>query len=297
MILSEKTLQELRDMINEKTTYRSGPTLVCLFNKYGFHDTYGYGCGFPSRWVYTDDKLKKVNGTPELDKIIKDVFSPSNFIGRYKDLGEIIREFNQYLVFDGWKILIVGKNIEIHHADENSIVEEIKTQCSTNSSTTKEADFLSVEYSDVFADNLPITEQVKPIITARIKEMKLCFEIKAYLSTVIICGSLLEGILLGVASNFPKEFNSSNSAPKKDGKVLEFYNWTLSQFIDVAFSIGILHEDVKEFSHVLRDFRNYIHPYQQMSTGFYPDEHTAKICMQVLKAAIFQIKEKIIKLQ
>ncbi len=26
MILSEKTLQELRDMINEKTTYRSGPT-------------------------------------------------------------------------------------------------------------------------------------------------------------------------------------------------------------------------------------------------------------------------------
>ena len=53
MILSEKTLQELRDMINEKTTYRSGPTLVCLFNKYGFHDTYGYGGGFPSRWIYT----------------------------------------------------------------------------------------------------------------------------------------------------------------------------------------------------------------------------------------------------
>ncbi len=59
MILSEKTLQELRDMINEKTTYRSGPTLVCLFNKYGFQDTYGYGGGFPSRWIYTDDKLKK----------------------------------------------------------------------------------------------------------------------------------------------------------------------------------------------------------------------------------------------
>ena len=222
---------------------------------------------------------------------------PSNFIGRYKELGEVIREFNQYLAFDGWKILIVGKNIEIHHADENSIVEEINTQCGTNSSTTKEANFLSVEYSDVSVDNLPITEQVKPIITARINEMKLCFEIKAYLSSVIICGSLLEGILLGVASNFPKEFNSSNSAPKKDGKVLGFYNWTLSQFIDVAFSIGILHEDVKEFSHVLRDFRNYIHPYQQMSTGFYPDEHTAKICMQVLKAAICQIKSNMVKFQ
>lgn len=59
MILSDNTLKELRDIINEKTTYRSGPSLVSLFNKYGFHDTYGYGGGFPSRWVYTDDKLKK----------------------------------------------------------------------------------------------------------------------------------------------------------------------------------------------------------------------------------------------
>lgn len=62
MILSENTLKELRDMINEKTTYRSGPALVCLFNKYGFHDTYGYGGGFPSRWIYTDDKLKRLMG-------------------------------------------------------------------------------------------------------------------------------------------------------------------------------------------------------------------------------------------
>ena len=297
MILSENTLQKLRDMINEKTTYRSGPALVCLFNKYGFHDTYGYGGGFPSRWIYTDDKLKILNGSPELDKIIKDVFSPSNFIGRYNELGNLINEFNQYMAFDGWEILVVGKTIEIHHCNENAIVEEINSQCGNNKSSIKEADFLSVEYSDVSADVLPITEQVKPIIAARITEMKLCFETKAYLSSVIICGSLLEGILLGVASYFPKEFNSSNSAPKKEGKVLGFHYWTLSQFIDVAFSIGLLNEDVKEFSHVLRNFRNYIHPYQQMSTGFYPNEHTAKICMQVLKAAICQIKDNMTKYQ
>lgn len=201
------------------------------------------------------------------------------------------------MAFDGWKISVIGKAIEIHHVDESVIVEEINNQCGKKSSSTKEADFLSVEYSDVSADFLPITEHVKPIIAARLTEMKLCFETKAYLSSVIICGSLLEGILLGVASYFPREFNSSSSAPKKDGKVLGFYNWTLSQFIDVAFSIGLLHEDVKEFSHVLRDFRNYIHPYQQMSTGFYPDEHTAKICMQVLKAAICQIKNNMTKYQ
>ncbi len=38
--------------------------------------------------------------------------------------------------------------------------------------------------------------------------------------------------------------------------------------------------------HGLRDFRNYIHPYEQMVSGFTPDDHTAKVCFQVLKAAL-----------
>ena len=65
----------------------------------------------------------------------------------------------------------------------------------------------------------------------------------------------------------------------------------LSNFIDVAYELGLLAEDVKKFSHTLRDFRNYIHPYQQMSSRFNPDKHTAKISWQVLKAALFQLSK------
>jgi hypothetical protein len=68
----------------------------------------------------------------------------------------------------------------------------------------------------------------------------------------------------------------------------------LSNFIDVAHDVGLLKEDVKKFSHSLRDFRNYIHPYEQISSRFNPDKHTAKISWQVLKAAIYQLtKHKI----
>lgn len=42
----------------------------------------------------------------------------------------------------------------------------------------------------------------------------------------------------------------------------------------------------------LRDFRNYIHPYEQVSFRFNPDEHTAKILWQILKAALFQLSEQ-----
>jgi hypothetical protein len=68
--------------------------------------------------------------------------------------------------------------------------------------------------------------------------------------------------------------------------VKQFSEWTLAQFIDVACELGYLKLDIKKFGHALRDFRNYIHPYQQMSSRFDPDHHTAEICLQVLRAAI-----------
>ena len=73
------------------------------------------------------------------------------------------------------------------------------------------------------------------------------------------------------------------------GKVKRFQDWTLAQFIDVAADLGILKPDVQKFSHGLRDFRNYIHPYEQLVSHFTPDEHTATVCYQVLKAALASI--------
>jgi len=101
---------------------------------------------------------------------------------------------------------------------------------------------------------------------------------------------------LGLAQNNPAMYNQAKSAPKdnKTGKIRLFHEWTLSNLIDVSCEVGFLREDVKKFSHSLRDFRNYIHPFQQMSENFSPDENTAKICFQVLKAALFQINNKTI---
>ena len=68
-----------------------------------------------------------------------------------------------------------------------------------------------------------------------------------------------------------------------------FQEWSLAEFIDVAHDIGLLKMDVRTFSHGLRDFRNFIHPYEQMTSGFTPDEHTARVCFQVLRAALADV--------
>ncbi len=289
MLISQKTIEKLRTLINEETEYRSGPQLVSFFNKYGFMDSYGNG--FPSRWLYTENKIQGINGTPELDRCIKDLFAPINFIGRYTELDGFISDFNQYLCFDGWNVVRNGSEITFSRVKGVDIEKEKKKEQKTSVNVT---DFLKEEFADISIEQLHIDSFIFPFLEARINEIKLCLSAKASLSVIFLAGSTLEGVLLGLASNNPSKYNQAKSAPKYNNsdKVKIFNEWTLSSLIDVSCELGFLREDVKKFSHSLRDFRNYIHPYQQMSENFFPDENTAKICFQVLKAALFQINQK-----
>ena len=282
MILQDKSLEKLRLLINEETEYRSGPKLVSFFNDLGFNDSYGQG--FPSRWMYTDEKLTQINGTPELDKCIKKLFAPVNFIGRFTELDNFIKEFNQFLAFDKWKVIRNEAEITFAKAD--------KINFDDSSGGIKEDEFLKREFSEISLERIGLDGIVTETLKHRFEEIKKCLTAEAPLSVLFLAGSTLEGILLGIALKHPKKFNQSKSSPKdKEGKVKQFQDWTLSNYIDVAYDVGLLMEDVRKFSHSLRDFRNYIHPYAQVSSGFNPDKHTATICWQVLKAAIYQLTE------
>lgn len=282
MLLQDKTLEKLRLLINEETEYRSGPKLVTFFNDLGFNDSYGQG--FPSRWIYTDERLNKINGAPELDKCIKKIFAPVNYIGRFSELDNFIKEFNQFLAFDKWKI--VRNDAEITFSKLDKIIIE------DDSPELKEDEFLKREFNEISLEKIGLERAVTDTLKLRFEEIKKCLTVDAPLSVLFLSGSTLEGVLLGMAMKHPKVFNQSGLAPKnKEGKVKQYQDWTLSNYIDVSCDVGFLKEDVRKFSHALRDFRNYIHPYAQVSSGFNPDRHTAAICWQVLKAAMCQLVE------
>lgn len=152
------------------------------------------------------------------------------------------------------------------------------------------SDFLSHEFTIPNVQRLPIEAQAIPIIDSRLAEARRALAAGAHLSVIFLCGSVLEAVLLGAAQKEPAGFNQASASPKGgDGSVKRFHEWSLAQLIDVSCEVGLLKPDVKKFSHGLRDFRNYIHPYEQMISGFTPDEHTAKLCFQVLKAALASV--------
>ena len=155
-----------------------------------------------------------------------------------------------------------------------------------------ESDFLKRDLGAISIEGLDLDYGVERILDARVKEAVKCVETGAPLSAIFMCGSILEGVLLAVALKNPADFNRATASPKhKDtAKVRPFQEWSLANLIDVAHEVGVLRLDVKKFGHVVRDFRNYIHPYEQMASTFHPDQHTAQICLQVLRAALAGLK-------
>jgi hypothetical protein len=285
MIISNKTIELLTILICEKTQHRKGYELVQFFNCVGFNDTYGQG--FPSRSFYTENKLREINGKPELDQCIKNLFAPVNFVGNYDYLSTLLHEFNDYLAFDGYIIEIKGREVIFKRAGEINIKLEPKI---VEKSTTNEVEFLEKDFGIIDLTELGLENRIEGILCSRIIEIQKSIESDMPLSTIFLCGSVLEGLLFGISIHRIKDFNLAVSSPKDvNGKVKKFDNWTLNDYINVAAELELIKKDVKEFSSSMRDFRNYIHPYQQMVNNFDPDIHTAKVSWQVLKAAVHQL--------
>ena len=197
-------------------------------------------------------------------------------------------------ILDVWKYENINKGnadpLNVSYVKCGEIISRLLGKPSKVENT--ESDFLTHDFGDIRVSHLKIDSSLIPVLDERISEAKIGLKNNLSLSVIFLCGSVLEGILLAVATQYPMRFNQSQSSPKdKQGKVKPFQDWTLANFIDVAYEIELLGLDVKKFSHVLRDFRNYIHPYQQMVSNFCPDIHTARICLQVLEAAIANLSE------
>ncbi|BBY97295.1 hypothetical protein [Mycolicibacterium fallax] len=112
-------------------------------------------------------------------------------------------------------------------------------------------------------------------------------KVDAPLAVIFLVGSTLEGLLAELAVAQAATFVASGAAPKgKDHKVKPVQSWTLSELIAVAKDIGVLSTDVAEHADQVQNFRNYIHPRQQLRENFAPRIETARIAQQVLVGAL-----------
>jgi AbiTii len=126
------------------------------------------------------------------------------------------------------------------------------------------------------------------ILSNRWNEANLAFEAGAYLATIILLGSILEGVLLDKVEQNPALANTSSKSPKdkKSRKPLPFVEWNLVSLINVADDRNWLKKGSKDFSHVVREYRNFVHPNKERKEGINFDEPICKVIWEVVAVAL-----------
>jgi hypothetical protein len=152
--------------------------------------------------------------------------------------------------------------------------------------------FLLADFKHVGAAIVDLEGDIQGIIQDRLAEIEKIIGM-APLAAIFLIGSTLEGILLDVALRQARAFVEATAAPQRDGAVQPLDTWRLAALIEVAHELGFVADDVKRFSHELRNYRNFIHPRAQARSGFNPTTDTAKICFQVLRAAVTQVNMRL----
>ena len=231
----------------------------------------------------------------DLEKVILRLVDLREYGGDQEKLRLAMRSMNGILAIENLRVGFDGAAPELRRTSGIQLDEK---ELEKNAAAPDEAAFLGRRFSEELRiEELELDSTITSFLQARVDEVQACPKEKVSLGTIILLGSTLEGLLLAVGQQHPKAFMSSAAAPKdRSGKTKQLHEWTLSELINVARALDLLDVDVSKFSHVLRDFRNYIHPYEQMAQGFSPDQHTVDICWQVFRAAYSQLRARMPKL-
>ena len=276
-----QTLEALADMIcgdgQDYPVYRSGSELTRFFQRVGFsnfrHD------GSTRKW-WTLDVLNELTEN-NLQAVLLRLSDPREYRGNQQQFGQAITKLNEILMVEGLKVELEGVRPQLKEVTPQFVEQP------------EQPDLKPLPPPDFL--NLKLEPGLGEILADRWDEAQKCLNAEAHLAATIVMGSMLEGMLLAVLQKFPQEANKSKAAPHdpRTDKVRYFGDWALSDMINVAHEVGWLDLDVKKFSHALREFRNLIHPYQQMVVKTFPDKDTCEISWLVVQAAANDLAKKL----
>lgn len=193
MKLSERSISALAKIITGDSgisPYRSGPILVRLFNEFGANDIYGQG--FPSRWNYTEDKIRSINGSSHLPSLIRMIFDPRDWLQFKKPREESVAYLNDYLKYDKFEIVRDGEFFSVHAIEGGAVAFDYPSQT-------------SCKVNQLFIDQ-------------QIEKCDKKLSENDFDGAITNARSLLEAILIDVEKDL-----SPNSPPPYDGDLIKLY--------------------------------------------------------------------------
>ena len=135
--------------------------------------------------------------------------------------------------------------------------------------------------------------EMQQLLVNRWNECVSCVSHDLPLAATVMMGGILEALLIARINKLTDQSPvfKAKAAPKDKttGAVLKLREWTLSNYIDVAHELGWISDTYKDVGEILRDYRNYIHPYKEYQHKKHLTPDDSKMLWEIGKTIVRQI--------
>jgi len=138
-------------------------------------------------------------------------------------------------------------------------------------------------------DSIPVTErkaftfiqspELRKVIERDFSEVQRAYIAECWKSVIILCGGTIEAILTDLLLANGARAKSSGAAP---GRISDITKWDLTDLISVAVDLKLISAGVEKLSHSLREYRNLVHPGNEIRNKLTFDAEEARIALEVL---------------
>ena len=134
----------------------------------------------------------------------------------------------------------------------------------------------------------PVTEEreftfvrdtkIRDIVERDYAEIQRAFIAECWKSVIILSGGAIEAMLVDLLEQNRTSAQTAASAPKST----ELSRWVLSDLIAVAVELKLVSAGAEKLSHSIREYRNLVHPGNEIRNGLSFGREEARIALEVL---------------
>jgi hypothetical protein len=268
-VLDPRTIDRLAELICSLggPYQRSSRQLRQLLEGAGWDDVEYDGS---ARVPWLAETIRNHNDDPDaIHALLRRVIDPREYDEGMPAAVAFVESLNTVLLLDGIEVGHDGPRAFVRHTDDAGEVPSLDQVAAQLASRELRMIIRGLVNDSAMAE----------ILNARLDEVEACRRAGAYLLAVIGTGSFIEGLLYDVLRLRDPETRKQKGA-------------TLNYLLDRAFALGWIQHDAHRFGGIVREYRNLVHPREQLESGVNPpDDDTVLLCWQPVLAVINDLRE------
>lgn len=126
-------------------------------------------------------------------------------------------------------------------------------------------------------------EDLRQMLLRDVSNAVRCYAHGVWKSCVVLCGGAIEGILTALLESWPGgQVDSAYARVRKGRPSKALKDYTLEDKLDVAKELRILVKGSASYGHGTRNYRNYVHPAEELKIGYPLGQRDARIALELV---------------